>query len=158
MSESYTCAAHVMIDSDKSFMHTCWHVIIHASPRRRAPERDAVSSRISTVLYSTTRDFALTCRENNFRSFLRCVFPLGVVVRCRYVFAENLTLRPYGQQLLKFFCSWDRKSLEHVVVVFWLAKQSLRSIFELRISEFGVWVKRILTWRRWAFLVHRLIS
>ena len=34
----------------------------------------------------------------------------------------------------------------------------LPPIFKLRISKFGVWVKRFLTWRRWAFLAHRLIS
>ena len=46
--------------------------------------------------------------------FLPKLFPLGVVVlRFRAVFAEHITLRPYGQSLLKLFCSWDRKSLEH---------------------------------------------
>ena len=34
----------------------------------------------------------------------------------------------------------------------------LRSIFKLRIFEFGVWVKRILKRRRWTFLARRLIS
>ena len=37
--------------------------------------------------------------------------PLGVVVRFQAVVAEQITLRPYGQQLLKLFCSWDRKKL-----------------------------------------------
>ena len=49
-------------------------------------------------------------------SFLSC-FPLGVVVVFRAVVAECITRRPYGQQLLKLFRPWDRKSLEHVVVV-----------------------------------------
>ena len=35
---------------------------------------------------------------------------------------------------------------------------SLRSVFILRISKFGVWVKHILKRRRWIFLVRRLIS
>ena len=39
-------------------------------------------------------------------------FPLGVVVRFRTAFAEHVTLRPYGQQHLKF-CSRERKSLEN---------------------------------------------
>ena len=30
--------------------------------------------------------------------------------------------------------------------------------YTLRISKFGVWVKRILKRRRWIFLAHRLIS
>ena len=34
----------------------------------------------------------------------------------------------------------------------------VRSIFKLRISEFGVWVKRILEQRRCVFLAHRLMS
>ena len=34
----------------------------------------------------------------------------------------------------------------------------LLAIFKLRISKFGVWVNRILTSRRWAFLAHRLFS
>ena len=34
----------------------------------------------------------------------------------------------------------------------------VRPIFELRISDFGIWVKQILKRRRWAFLAHRLIS
>ena len=41
--------------------------------------------------------------------------PLGVVVRFRAAVSENITLRPYGQQLLMYFCSWDRKSLEHTL-------------------------------------------
>ena len=52
--------------------------------------------------------------------FLAVFFPLGVVVRFRTVVAENITQRPYGQQLLKLFCSWDRKNLEHVVVSCWV--------------------------------------
>ena len=36
--------------------------------------------------------------------------PLGGVVRFRAVFAEHIPLRPYGQQLLKLFCAWDRKA------------------------------------------------
>ena len=47
--------------------------------------------------------------------FLPKFFPLGVVVRFRSVFAEHIILRPNGQQLLKLFCSWDRKSLEHTL-------------------------------------------
>ena len=35
--------------------------------------------------------------------------------------------------------------------------RSIRSIFKLRISKFGVWVKQILKQRRWAFLAHRLL-
>ena len=35
--------------------------------------------------------------------------------RFRAVVTGNVTLRPYGQQLLKLFCSWDRKSLEHTL-------------------------------------------
>ena len=41
------------------------------------------------------------------------VLPLGVVVWFRASVTENITLRPYGQRLLKLFCSWGRKSLEH---------------------------------------------
>ena len=37
-------------------------------------------------------------------------------------------------------------------------RSALRSIFKLRISEFGVCVRRTLKRRRWVFLVHRLIS
>ena len=40
------------------------------------------------------------------------VFPLGVVFRFRSVFTEHITLRPYGQQLLKFVCSWYRNNSE----------------------------------------------
>ena len=47
------------------------------------------------------------------------LFPLGVVVGFRLVVAENINLRPYGQQLLKLLCSCDRKEIgTHVVVVF----------------------------------------
>ena len=35
---------------------------------------------------------------------------------------------------------------------------TLRPIFKLSISKFGVWVKQIIKRRRWTFLVHRLIS
>ena len=35
---------------------------------------------------------------------------------------------------------------------------TLRPIFKLRISKFGVWVKQNLKRRRWIFLVHHLIS
>ena len=41
--------------------------------------------------------------------------PLGVVVRCRTVVTEHITLRPCRKQLLKCFCSWDTKSLEHTL-------------------------------------------
>ena len=51
--------------------------------------------------------------KNSLRCFFRSVCPLGVVVRFRAVFTEHIALWPYGQQFLKFFCSWDRKSLEH---------------------------------------------
>ena len=66
----------------------------------------------------TTQHFALTPREQTTKFIL--FFPLGVVVRFRAVFTGNITLRPYGQKLLKWFRSWDRKSLEHVVVIFWV--------------------------------------
>ena len=49
-------------------------------------------------------------KKNDFRNLFRCfVCPVGVVVRFRAVVAENITLRPYGQQLLKLFWSWDRE-------------------------------------------------
>ena len=50
---------------------------------------------------------------NDFLSCCLC-FPLGVVVRSRSVSAAHIALRPYGQLLL-FFCSWDRKSLERTL-------------------------------------------
>ena len=59
----------------------------------------------------TTQHIALTPREKH----LRHLFPLGVVVRFRAAFAEHITLRPYGQQLLKLFCSWDGNNLEHTL-------------------------------------------
>ena len=37
-------------------------------------------------------------------------FPLGVVVRFRSAFAENITLRPYGQQLQKFSAPGTEKA------------------------------------------------
>ena len=49
--------------------------------------------------------------------YLPKFFPLGVVVRFRAVFTESLTVRPYGQQLLKFFRSWDRKVLQHTFLL-----------------------------------------
>ena len=62
-----------------------------------------------------TQNIALTPREQNIRSFFWSVCSLGHVVRFRAAFAEHIPLRPYGQQLLKFFCSWDRTSLEHTL-------------------------------------------
>ena len=45
-----------------------------------------------------------------------------------------------------------------VCVYIYIYIYNIRPIFKLRISKFGVWVKQILKRRRWAFLVHRLIS
>ena len=44
-------------------------------------------------------------------------------------------------------------------VGFWVRLHLYRvpSIFKLRISKFGVWVKRIIKRRRWIFLARRLI-
>ena len=76
------------------------------------------------ILILTTQNIALTPRENNFRCFFRSVCPLGVVVKFRAVFAETITRRPYGQQLLKCFCPWDKKKLgTHIVVVFWVVNK-----------------------------------
>ena len=50
-------------------------------------------------------------------------------------------------------CEHGRKLSQYCPALF-----VLRPIFKLRISKFGVWVKRILTSRRWVFLAHRLIS
>ena len=63
----------------------------------------------------TTQTVALTPREQQFPKGLPMCFPLGVVVRFRAVVAGNITLRPYRQQLLKLFCSWGTKSLEHTL-------------------------------------------
>ena len=47
--------------------------------------------------------------------------PLGVVVRFRSVFAEHVTRRPYGQQLLKVVLLLGQKKLgKRAVVVFWV--------------------------------------
>ena len=75
----------------------------------------------------TTQSLALTPRKKTQKTtnpkFLPMCFSLGVVVRCRSVFTEYITLRPYGQRLLKLFCSWDRKKLETHVVVFLVANK-----------------------------------
>ena len=42
--------------------------------------------------------------EKRHPKFIPRLFPFGVVVRCRAVVAGNITLRPYGEQLLKLFC------------------------------------------------------
>ena len=70
---------------------------------------------VAIYIYIYIYVFALTPREKQLPKFLPIVFPVGVVVRFRKVVAENITLRPYGQHLLKLFCPWDRKSLEHTV-------------------------------------------
>ena len=58
----------------------------------------------------TPQNLALTPWEKRLPEFLPKFFPLGVAVRFRAILAGNITLRPYGQQLLKLFCSRDRKS------------------------------------------------
>ena len=71
-----------------------------------------------------TLDYPKCCPNpliKQLQKFLPMFFTLGVVVRFRAVFAGNITLRPFGQQLLMFFCSWDGKKLgAHVVIVFWV--------------------------------------
>ena len=55
-------------------------------------------------------DIALTPRENNLRSFFRifrCFFPQGLSLDFKQ-FCWKYNPKPYGQQLLKLFCSWDR--------------------------------------------------
>ena len=47
--------------------------------------------------------YCLTPREEQLLKFLPMCFPLGVVFRFPAAFAEHITLRPYGQQLLKLF-------------------------------------------------------
>ena len=69
----------------------------------------------------TTQHIALTPRERKLPKLFQKFCPLGVVVRFRAVFTENISLRPYGQQLLKLFCSWDRKKLgTHVIAICWV--------------------------------------
>ena len=80
----------------------------------------------------TTQSVALTPREkrNMMYTYIYIYiyifpkfFPLGVVIRLRAMFAENITLRPSGQQLLKLLCSWDSKTLgTHAVVIFWVVR------------------------------------
>ena len=59
--------------------------------------------------FFTTQSFALTHRKTH-PKFLPICSPLGVAFRFRALVAENITQRPYGQQLLKCFCSWDKKT------------------------------------------------
>ena len=68
--------------------------------------------------------------------FLPMFLPVGVAARFRLVFAENTVLRPYGQQPLKLFCSWDRKLGTHVFVVFCLV--SLGMPQKERITETNI--------------------
>ena len=44
-------------------------------------------------IYLTTQSFARSPRENNFRSFFRSFYPLGVVVRFRSVVADHICRR-----------------------------------------------------------------
>ena len=71
---------------------------------------------IGFSLFMTTQNIALTPREQK----LPMLFPLGVVVRFRsaftVAFTRNMTPRPSGQQLLKLFWSWVRRSLEHTLL------------------------------------------
>ena len=78
-------------------------------------------ARAATLVITRLRMLTLTTQnmaeplEKKLPMILPKLFPLGVVVRFRAAVAENITLRPYGRQLLKLFCSMDRKSLEHTL-------------------------------------------
>ena len=69
----------------------------------------------NTEMSMTTQNVALIPRDQTNTKFVLMLFSLGVVVRFRALVAEHIILRPYGQQLLELFCSWDRKSLEHTL-------------------------------------------
>ena len=60
---------------------------------------------IREVMLLTAQSLALTLED--IQGLFQTFVPLGVVVRLRSVVAEDVTLRLYGQQLLKCFCSWD---------------------------------------------------
>ena len=58
----------------------------------------------------TAQSFALTPREKQHPMFVPKFFPLEVVVRFQSVATGNTSLRPYGQQLLRFFClCWNTR-------------------------------------------------
>ena len=53
------------------------------------------------------------------------------LLRFRAAAAENITLRPYGQQLLKLVCFWDREKLgTHDVVVLWVVNIGVKGRHE----------------------------
>ena len=85
---------------------------LEAKRKRRRFERRRLNGKPD---WSTLDDYPKYC-PNSWRKrspkFLPMLFPLGVVGRFRVDFAEHVTLRPYGQQLLKLFCSRDGESLE----------------------------------------------
>ena len=97
------------------------HMCIYTSVRTWSCFTDTVSYHIGTSLGRSDcvfnqLDYPKRCPNpwrKRFLMFLPMLFALGVVVRFRAVLAENIILGPYGQQLLKLTCSWDRKSLEH---------------------------------------------
>ena len=61
------------------------------------------------------------------------------------MFSEHITLGPYGQQLLKLFCSWVRQKLgTHVVVVFgvvWLRTNGVNTNgVDAKVMDFDILV------------------
>ena len=76
-----------------------------------------MAAKVGADVIMTKADYPKLCpnTETKTSEVSSDVSPFGVVVRFRSVFTENITLRFYGQQLLMFFCSWDRKGLEHTL-------------------------------------------
>ena len=76
-------------------------------------------------------------REKPFRSFFRGFSPLGVVVRFRIAFAENIHPKALRTTTSEVVLLLGQKKLgTHVVVAFWVARELIFSICHCSLTSF----------------------
>ena len=106
------------------YMYVCMyiyiyiHTYIHTLKLIRLEVHAWVEQKLTTQYFALEKTTSKVCFSKH--------FILMVVVRLRAVFAENITLRPYGQQLLKLFLLLGQKKLgTHIVVIFQVVNTGL---------------------------------